>query len=351
MKKLSFLLLTAALFLGLTACNSTTNTTANNEASTTKKAPTNKEEDSNKIDIYTTVYPLSYFAERIGGEYVNVSSIYPPGTNEHTFEPTQADMMSLADADLFFYIGLGLEGFVEKAKNTLANENVKLVATSDVITDDMLNASVEEEHSHEEENHEAHDHEGEHHDSHDEEGHEGHNHGDIDPHVWLSPIIAQNLAGAIKDELVAALPEQEESLNENYDELIGELESLDQQFEQMASEAKSKTFFVSHASFGYIAKQYGLEQIAIAGINSQNEPSQKELTEIVDQAEMLQVSYILFEQNVSSKLSAVIQNEVGADSLELHNLSVLTEEDIKNGETYFTLMEKNIETLKQALNN
>lgn len=349
MKKLSFLLLIAALFLGLTACNSTTTTTTNSEAATTKTATTTKE-DTDKIDIYTTVYPLSYFAERIGGEYVNVSSIYPPGTNEHTFEPTQADMMSLADADLFFYIGLGLEGFVEKAKNTLENENVKLVATSDAITDDMLNASEEEEHSHEEENHEAHDHEGESHESHDEEGHEGHNHGDIDPHVWLSPIIAQDLAGAIKDELVAALPDQEKLLNENYDELITELESLDQQFEQMASEAKSKTFFVSHASFGYIAKQYGLEQIAIAGINSQSEPSQKELTEIVDQAEMLQVSYILFEQNVSSKLSSVIQNEVGADSLELHNLSVLTEEDFKNGETYFTLMEKNIETLKQALN-
>ncbi|QCR33328.1 metal ABC transporter solute-binding protein, Zn/Mn family [Lysinibacillus sp. SGAir0095] len=346
MKKFSFLLLIAALFFGLTACNSTTTkTTAENETKST-------EEESNKIDIYTTVYPLSYFAERIGGDYVNVSSIYPPGTNEHTFEPTQADMMSLADADLFFYIGLGLEGFVENAKNTLKNENVKLVATSDTISDDMLHASTEEEHSHDEEGHEEHDHgeEGHEEHDHDEEGHEGHNHGDIDPHVWLSPIISQELALAVKDELIAALPEQEQLLTDNYDQLITELESLDQQFEQMASEAKTNTFFVSHASFGYISQQYGLEQIAIAGINSQSEPSQKELTEIVDQAEMLQVSYILFEQNVSSKLSSVIQNEVGADSLELHNLSVLTEDDIKNGETYFTLMQKNIETLKQALN-
>ncbi|MDI7740376.1 zinc ABC transporter substrate-binding protein [Lysinibacillus fusiformis] len=335
MKKLSFLLLSAALFLGLTACNSTT--TDNNA--------TKIEKDSNKIDVYTTVYPLSYFAERIGGDSVNVSSIYPPGTNEHTFEPTQSDMMSLADADLFFYIGLGLEGFVENAKNTLKNENVKMVATSDAISDDKLHASEEEDHDHEEEGHEEH--EGE---AHEEEGHEGHNHGDIDPHVWLSPILAQDLALAVKDELVAALPEQEEVFNANYDQLISELQSLDQDFEQMAPAAKTKTFFVSHASFGYIAEQYGLEQIAIAGINSQSEPSQKELTEIVDQAEMLQVSYILFEQNVSSKLSTVIQNEVGADSLQLNNLSVLTEEDINNGETYFTLMEKNIETLKQALN-
>lgn len=353
MKKLSFLLLIATLFLGLTACNSTTTTTTNNEETNTDKEVTNTKEETDKINIYTTVYPLSYFAERIGGEYVNVSSIYPPGTNEHTFEPTQADMMALADADLFFYIGLGLEGFVENAKDTLKNENVKLVATSDAISDDKLKASAEEEHSHDHESHEEHehDHEGEtHEEEHEEEGHEGHNHGDTDPHIWLSPVLSQDLAGAIKDELVAALPEQEQLLNENYDQLISELDNLDHEFEQMASETKTKTFFVSHASFGYIANRYGLEQIAIAGINSQSEPSQKELTEIVDQAEMLQVSYILFEQNVSSKLSTVIQNEVGADSLELHNLSVLTEEDIKNDETYFTLMEKNIETLKQALN-
>ncbi|WP_233549511.1 metal ABC transporter solute-binding protein, Zn/Mn family [Lysinibacillus yapensis] len=333
MKKIPFFLLFAALALLLTACSGTT---PDNETT---------EDNSNKIDVYTTVYPLSYFAQRIGGEHVNVSSIYPPGTNEHSFEPTQQDMMKLADADLFFYIGLGLEGFVENAKNTLQNENVKLVATADRISDEQLAASAEE-HGHEDE---ATEHEDESETNTEEEGHEGHNHGDIDPHVWLSPILAQDLALAIKEELAAALPEQEQVFNENYKQLVSELNALDQQFEKMASEAPTKTFFVSHASFGYIADEYGLEQVAIAGINSQDEPSQKELTEIVDQAEALQVSYILFEQNVSSKLSSIIQNEVGAQALELHNLSVLTEEDIQNEETYFSLMEKNLATLKQAL--
>lgn len=327
MKRLSFLLLIAILSIGLAACN--------NESTNTSKKESASEQDSSKLNVYTTVYPLSYFAERIGGEYVNVSSIYPPGSNEHTYEPTQQDMMSLADADLFFYIGLGLEGFVENAQNTLKGENVKLVAAADYISDKQLNASAEEEHDHE----------------HDEsEGHEGHHHGDIDPHVWLSPILAKDLALAVKEELVASLPEQEQTFNENYELLVEELDSLDQQFKEMASAAKTKTFFVSHASFGYIAKQYGLEQVAIAGINSQSEPSQKELASIVEQAQELNVQYILFEQNVSSKLSSVIQNEVGADTLELHNLSVLTEDDINNNETYFTLMERNIETFKKALN-
>ena len=76
-----------------------------------------------QLTIYTTVFPLQYFTEQIGGKYVNVKTIYPPGADEHTFEPSQKDMMNLADSDLFFYIGLGLEGFVEKAKSTLKNEN------------------------------------------------------------------------------------------------------------------------------------------------------------------------------------------------------------------------------------
>ena len=67
---------------------------------------------------------MQYFAKAIGGNTVHVETIYPPGADEHTFEPTQKDMMMLADADLFFYVGFGLEGFVEKAKKSLANEKV-----------------------------------------------------------------------------------------------------------------------------------------------------------------------------------------------------------------------------------
>ncbi|MFK4996622.1 metal ABC transporter substrate-binding protein [Bacillus sp. N9] len=72
-----------------------------------------------KLDVYTTVYPLQFITERIGGEHVEVKTVYPPGADEHTYEPTQRDMIKLADADLFLYIGLGLESFVGKAEETL----------------------------------------------------------------------------------------------------------------------------------------------------------------------------------------------------------------------------------------
>lgn len=299
-----------------------------------------------KVQIYTTVYPLQYFAERIGGESVHVSSIYPAGANEHTFEPTQKDMMALADADLFFYIGLGLEGFVENAKKTLADEEVNMIATVDAISDEQL-----EEAAHEEEeatSTDSHDHEHES-ESSEDHSHEGHDHGDIDPHVWMSPKISQSLALSIKDSLVEISPGQQETFEKNYDELVSDLQQLDADFEEMAHNAPNKTFFVSHSAFGYIANTYGLEQLAVAGLNSQDEPSQKELTKLIDLAEEKNIEYILFEQNVSSKLTEVIQKEIGAESLVLHNLGVLSKEDIQNKETYFTLMNKNLETLRTVL--
>lgn len=343
MKKLSVLLLVAVLALFTAACGD-------------KSSTSQKTEEKDKLSIYTTVYPLSYFAQRIGGDYVEVASIYPAGANEHTFEPTQKDMMKLADADIFFYIGLGLEGFVENAKKTLANEDVTMVATADDVSDDKLAVSTGHVHAEDEEHeadaHDEHEHgttEEEHEHEAEEHGHDEHEHGDIDPHVWLSPTISQDLALAIKNTLVEKMAAQEATFNTNYDALVKELQDLDQDFEAMTDKAQNKTFFVSHAAFGYIAGQYGLTQVPIAGLNSQNEPSQKELTKIVDKANELHIHYILFEQNVSSKLAEIIQKEVGAESLVLHNLSVLTADDEKNKETYFTLMQKNIQTLEKAL--
>ncbi|CEG21519.1 High-affinity zinc uptake system protein ZnuA precursor [Planococcus massiliensis] len=375
MKKLLFLVLLLVLFLG--ACSSTndSSTDAANGADTAK---------DDKLSVYTTVYPLTYFTEQIGGDLVEVESIYPAGSNEHTYEPTQQDMISLAEADLVFYIGMGLEGFIDKAQTTLKNENVEFVATAATIPEEELGEGhshdheAEDEHNHEhgdeEHNHDheateehSHEHEAadEHNHEHGDEEHNhdhssteehshdhdhGHSHGSVDPHVWISPVLSQQLAESIKNELVEQDNENAKTYEANYEALIEELKELDQSFQETADAAANKTFFVSHAAFGYIADTYGLEQVAVAGLNSQDEPSQKELTQIVDQAKELDVRYVAFEQNVSSKLTEVIQKEIGAEAVQLHNLGVLTEEDVANKETYFTLMEENRKTLEKILN-
>lgn len=299
-----------------------------------QEASKETETDDGKLDVYTTVYPLQYFTERIGGDTVSVKSIYPAGTDEHSFDPTQKEMMKLAEADLFFYVGLGLEGFVENAEKTLKNQHVMLLPTDDHIDSSKLM-------------------EGHLHDS-DAEGHEheseSHDEGNVDPHVWISPVLSMDLAAAVRDGLIKKAPENKQLYDENYEELKSDLEALDAEFSTMADHASSKSFFVSHAAFGYLANQYGLEQVSIAGLNTQNEPSQKELAHIVEEAKEKNVKTILFEQNVSSKLTKVVQNEIGADSAILHNLSVLTKEDLANKEDYFSLMKRNIHVLSEALN-
>jgi zinc transport system substrate-binding protein len=318
-------------------------------------------ETNNKNDellqIYTTVYPLQYFSEQIGGEYVHVETIYPPGADEHTFEPSQKDMMALADSDLFFYVGLGLEGFVDKAINTLKNENVKMVAVGEEV-------HLPEEAGHDEEEadnseHESHGEEGskDDHDSHSDDEHhthtedeQDHAHGGIDPHIWLDPVYANELALAIKDQLSEEMPDHKETFEKNYARLSDQLYQLDQQFTDVIDSAKRKEFIVSHSAYTYWELRYGVEQISISGQSTTNEPSQKELKNLIAHAKEEKIKYVIKEQNFDSKLSKIVQNEIGAESLTFHNLSVLTDEDIKDKATYFSLMEDNLATLEKALN-
>lgn len=298
------------------------------------------------LTVYTTVYPLQYFTERIGGEYVQAQTIYPPGADEHTFEPSQKDIIKLAEADLFVYIGLGLEGFAERSQQSLKNEEVVLLVAGEQI-------DFEKEENENEAHHEAEEGNEDHHEQANHDGHEeddGHHHGDIDPHVWLDPIYSKQLAEAIKNELIKQMPEKGEAFEENYRSLIEELDQLDQSFKNLVDSVQNKQFIVSHAAYGYWEKRYGLQQISVSGVSSSSEPSQKQLANIIEIAQEHNLKYIFFEQNISSKLTKIIQDAINGDALTLHNLSVLTDEDLKNNRDYFSIMEDNLKALKKGLN-
>jgi zinc transport system substrate-binding protein len=278
--------------------------------------------DKNKLTIYTTVFPLQYFAQQIGGKFVAVRTVYPPGADEHTFEPSQKDMMNLADSDLFFYIGLGLEGFVEKAKETLKDQNVTIVPTADRLKLPKTK-SIQA----------------------DNEG----SRSDINPHVWLDPIYSKEMAAVIRDTLIKKMPKNKALFEKNYTTLANQLDQLNTQFENTIKTAPHKKIIVTHAAFGYWGTRYGMEQISISGLSTTNEPTQKELQKIISMADHEGLHYILFEQNVKSKLGKIVQEEIGAKALPVHNLAVLTKDNINNKETYFTLMNKNLASLKTAL--
>ena len=301
---------------------------------------TSEEKSNNdKLIVYTTIFPLQNFASLIGGDKVDVKSIYPPNVDAHSYEPTTKTMLEIADADMFIYTGAGVEGFADKAVETLEKENVKIVKAANGV--DLLKSTHDHEHA---EGDEAHDHE------HAEGEEEHHHHGEYDPHVWLDPIRSIELAENIKDALVELAPTDKELFNENFNDLKGKLETLDQKFSDTVNQASSKEILVSHAAYGYWENRYGIEQLSISGLSPTQEPSQKQLKNMIDVSKEHDLQYVIFDQNVTSKIAGIIQKEIGAKPLTLHNLESVTEDDINNNQDYFSIMEKNIETLSKALN-
>ncbi|OES45602.1 metal ABC transporter solute-binding protein, Zn/Mn family [Domibacillus iocasae] len=328
----------ASLSLALAACN-------NNEKEASNEAESSGD---NAVTVYTTIYPLEYFTERIGGDTVEVESMVPAGADEHTYEPTSKTMLDLAEADLFLSNGLGLEPFVEKVEETLSAEDVKMVSVGEKVD---IEAAHEHEHGTEETGEETHTEEEHTEEEHDHEAEEdNHDHGGVDPHIWIDPLLAGQMAEVVKNELVALNPDEEALYTENYETLSKELEQLDKDFHAMADAAAHKEILVSHAAYGYWEKSYGIEQLSVAGLSPTDEPSQKELKELADTAVEHGIRYVIFEQNITPKIAEVIQKEIGAESLRLHNLATLTEEDLAAGEDYMSIMKQNIETLKTAMN-
>lgn len=350
---------------------------------TTDSAKTEEGTEATEVlKVATTIYPLEDFTKKIGGDLVEVSSIYPPNVDAHTFEPSTKDMVALAESDLFIYTGVGVEGFAEKAVEALKNEELTILTAGEGLS--LLNTQDdheghdhdeqeheehghdehEEEHGHEEDSHEEHALEEDHHDEESSEHHESagseesheheehdHQHGDVDPHVWLDPILSIQLAENIKNSLSELQPEHASEFEENFHSLKSELEKLDEEFTAAIEQADSKHLLVAHSAYGYWEARYGIEQIAISGLSPTQEPTQKGLQMIIEESKAHQISYVIFDQNLTGKVAEMIQKEIGAEALTLHNLETITEENIKNNEDYFSIMRKNLKTIETALNH
>ncbi|MCJ8009054.1 metal ABC transporter substrate-binding protein [Lederbergia wuyishanensis] len=317
---LTIFLLTAAFLSG---CN----TNSPNK----KDQATNKNDDT-ILTVFTTIYPIEDFTKRIGGKHVEVKSVYPAGADAHTFEPTMRTMMDIADADLFIFNGAGLEPFIDKTKSSLANEKVTMVEASNGI--ELLSGNDDHD-------------EADHNDNKEEE--QDHHHHGKDPHIWLDPVHAIKMAENIKDALTEVMPSAEDDFEKNFIDVKQELEKLDKEFKKTVDSADHKEILVSHSSYGYWEHRYGLKQISISGLSPENEPSQKQLQTIIETAKKHNISYIIYDQNPVTKVADVVKKETETTPVTLHNLEYLTENDIKNNEDYFTIMNKNIETLKKVL--
>lgn len=300
-----------------------------------------KAENHSLLQVYTSIYPLYDFTQKIGGELVDVHHMMPPGVEGHDFEPMPRDMAALHEADLFIYNGAGYEAWADKALATLDKEKTYVVNATEGLPL-LTNEASGRERGHEDDD-------GHHGDEDDGTHGHGEGHGMYDPHVWLDPHRAKLQAKAIKDALVKIDGKHADAYEANYNRLAAQFDALDTKLKKVVRKAARKEIVVSHASLGYLAQAYGLKQISISGLSPSDEPTQKDLQKIIEFARAHDVKYILFETLVSSNLAETVKNEAGAKALMFNPLENLTKEEIDRGEDFFSVMEKNIDHLETAL--
>lgn len=285
-----------------------------------------KEAGGDKLRVMTSFYPVYDFTLKVGGDKVNVKNMVPAGTEPHEWEPGTRDIASLEESNVFIYSGAGMEHWTEGVLKSLNNKDLVVVEASSGIT---LKEGHEEEEGHKDE--------------------EDHDHGEFDPHVWLDPKNAKSLMENIKEGLVKADPKNKSYYEANYQIYAEKLDKLDQSYQDTLTPLPNKSIVVSHEAYGYLCAAYGLTQVGIEGLTPDSEPDPARMAEVIDFVRENKVKTIFFEGLVSPKVAETIAKETGAKTQVLSPIEGLRDEELKAGEDYFSVMEKNLAALKEAL--
>lgn len=293
--------------------------------------PKNKnKEDSGKIEIVATLFPQYDFARQIGGDKVNVALLLPPGTETHTYEPTPQDIIAISNANLFIYTGKYMEPWSERIVSGIDSDTKILDASRNI------NLIHSEDDDHDEEEHEE---------------HEEHHHHEYDPHIWLDPQNAIVMVKNITDELCDIDKENESYYRANAEKLIKNIQSLDDDIESaIKTSGKNKIAFGGTFAYAYFVNHYNLEYITAYDSCGENaEPSVAKVKEVIDYMKQNNIKVIFYQEASSGKIADSIASETGAKKLVFHTVHNATQVEIENGETYISLMRKNLENLKEAL--
>lgn len=277
-----------------------------------------------KIKVSTTIYPLSDFTQKIGGDRVEVIKILPPGADPHHWEPTPGDLISIGRSDVFIYSGAGLELWAESVLKNTDRKKTAVVDCSKGVK--LLPGNPGSRHQQDEEPHA----------------------GGADPHIWLDPVNAGIMVDNILAGLVAADPAGKDYYSARAGEFKTRLAELDALYKETLARAKLRQFVVSHAAFGYLAGRYGLEQVPVRGLTAEAEPGPARMAEIVKQVRENRIKYIFVEPLVNAGVSQAIARETGAGILTLNPIVALTENEINEGKDYLSIMRENLDNLAIA---
>jgi len=282
-------------------------------------------EDSSGLRVATSFYPLYFFSSRVGGEKVTTQNITPAGAEPHDYELTAQDMVNIQNSDVLILNG-SVEPWASKVLANLEGKNITtLIAGEGLFTQTIS--------GHEESELEDSD----------------HDENEADPHIWLSPVLAKQEITRIQETFQQKDPENAATYAANANQLRQNMDELDQEFRSGLANCVHREVVTGHDAFGYLASAYGLTQIPIAGISPDEEPSPKQLADVVKLVRDRNIQYIFFESLVSPKLSETLAQEVGVKTLVLDPLEGISDADIEQGKDYFSVMRQNLANLQIAL--
>jgi zinc transport system substrate-binding protein len=278
-------------------------------------------EDSRKLSVVTTLFPLYDFVKIIGADKVDVTLLLPPGMEAHSFEPKPSDVVKINKADIFIYTGQFMEPWAEDIISGISDSKVKVVNASTGIK--MIPGVFNDE---------------------DEPV------GSMDPHIWLDfdndKVMIQTIATALaeKDTVHAKYYQQKAQEYQNT------LSRLDAEYKTSLSRCKSnEIIYGGHYAFGYLAHRYNLKYLAAQGVSPDAEPTAQDLAQLVDQIRKNHIQYVFYEELTSPKIAKTLANETDAKLLQLNAAHNISKTDYENNISFVSIMEDNLKNLQIGL--
>lgn len=305
-------------------------------------------QDSDKLSVVATLFPQYDFARNIAGERADVTLLLDFGADAHTYDPTPADILRIARADLFIYTGDGMELW---AKKLLASADIAAAVESGSLRVLDLSQAVTlipadaDDHDHD---HDADDHD---HDADDHDHDADHDHGDADPHIWTSPANAAAMCRAIADALAAADADGAADYEAGLAAYSAKLDELDAAMLAVKRDAVRDTVcFGGSFAFAYLFDAYGIGHRSVfSGCASHTEASPAAMLAVVDAVRATGAPAVLYDSPAEEKTAAAIAAETGTRVLRLHAIHNIAKAEFDAGEDYLSLMRQNIEVLKEVL--
>ena len=342
MKKYIFALIAVLVMaVSITACNK------NNENSSKKSAG-----DSKKLQIVTTIFPEYDWVMNILGKNpagIEVTMLLDKGVDLHSFQPTMDDFVKISTCDMFIYVGGESDEWVEDALKGAENKNMIVVNLLEVLGDSVKEEEIvegmqEEEHDHHHEDGDEDDHD---HDYEDEEK-------EYDEHVWLSLKNAIALTDHIAKELEKIDSENAEYYKTNTMAYTEKMKELDKKYQETVSASSVKTLlFGDRFPFRYMVDDYGLTYYAaFVGCSAESEASFETITFLSGKVDELSLRAVMTIEGADHRIAETIVKNTGSKDqkiLSLDSMQSVTAKDVENGTTYLSIMEKNLDTLKEAL--